>query len=120
MFRSSYAPSHGGLALRSEKHRVKEFLRIIWKFAPFALSLQQEIIEDMAQLTFNTAQYELINLLSCVNKEDDLAELKNVIVQFLNTRMQREIDKLWDAGVINDEQIEQWGKEHMRTPYKQA
>ena len=93
---------------------------IIWKFAPFTLSLQQDIIEDMAQLTFNTAQYELINLLSCVNKEDDLAELKNVIVQFLNTRMQREIDKLWDAGAINDQQVEQWGKEHMRTPYKKA
>ena len=74
----------------------------------------------MAQLTFNTAQYELINLLSCVNKEDDLAELKNVIVQFLNTRMQREIDKLWDAGAINDQQVELWGKEHMRTPYKKA
>ena len=81
---------------------------------------QNFIFSKIAQLTFNTAQYELINLLSCVNKEDDLAELKNVIVQFLNTRMQREIDKLWDAGVINDEQIEQWGKEHMRTPYKQA
>ena len=74
----------------------------------------------MAQLTFNTAQYELINLLSCVNKEDDLAELKKVIVQFLNTRMQREIDKLWDTGAINDQQVEQWGKEHMRTPYKKA
>ena len=30
---------------------------------------------------------------------------------------QKAIDKLWDEGVINEETIEQWGEEHMRTPY---
>jgi len=47
----------------------------------------------MQQLQFNPAQYELINLLSCVDKEEDIVELKEVIVQFLNRRLQREIDK---------------------------
>lgn len=74
----------------------------------------------MQQLHFNTAQYELINLLSCVDKEEDIVELKEVIVQFLNKRLQKEIDKLWDARIVNEEVIEQWGKEHMRTPYKHA
>ena len=74
----------------------------------------------MQQLHFNTAQYELINLLSCVDKVEDIVELKEVIVQFLNKRLQKEIDKLWDARIVNEEVIEQWGKEHMRTPYKHA
>lgn len=30
---------------------------------------------------------------------------------------QKTIDKLWDEGVINEEAIEQWSEEHMRTPY---
>ncbi len=76
--------------------------------------------DSMQQLRFNPAQYELINLLSCVDKEEDIVELKEVIVQFLNRRLQREIDKLWDAGIINEKVIEEWGKEHMRTPYKNA
>ena len=70
--------------------------------------------DSMQQLRFNPAQYELINLLSCVDKEEDIVELKEVIVQFLNRRLQREIDKLWDAGIINEKVIEEWGKEHMR------
>ena len=32
-------------------------------------------------------------------------------------KAQKAIDKLWDEGVINEETIEQWGEEHMRTPY---
>ncbi len=70
------------------------------------------------QLRINPAQYELLNVLSCVNKEEDIAELKTVIVQFLNTRLQREIDRLWDDGTLTEEKTEAWSQEHMRTPYK--
>ena len=34
------------------------------------------------------AQYELVNMLSCLHKESDIAELKAVLVQFLNVRVQ--------------------------------
>lgn len=70
------------------------------------------------QLKITPAQYELLNVLSCINKEEDVAELKTVIVQFLNTRLQREIDRLWDNGTLNEEKVTAWGNEHMRTPYK--
>jgi hypothetical protein len=73
----------------------------------------------MEQLNgFNKAQYEIINALSCLDKEDDIVALKTVIVQFLNSRLQNELDQLWDKGLITPEIIDQWGKEHMRTPYK--
>lgn len=63
------------------------------------------------------AQYELLNVLSCVDKDEDIAELKNVIVQFLNTRLQKEIDRLWENGVLNEDKVSSWSDEHMRTPY---
>jgi hypothetical protein len=72
----------------------------------------------MEQLRLNAAQYEIINLLSCVDKEEDIKALKGVLVKFLNERLQRELDCLWDAGIVSESKIEQWGKEHMRTPYK--
>ena len=72
----------------------------------------------MQQLSINPAQYELLNLLSCINKEEDLVELKNVIVAFLNTRLQKEIDSLWEKGTLNEETVKSWSEEHMRTPYK--
>ena len=72
----------------------------------------------MQQLSINPAQYELLNLLSCINKEEDLVELKNVIVAFLNTRLQKEIDSLWENGTLNEETVKSWSEEQMRTPYK--
>ena len=72
----------------------------------------------MQQLSINPAQYELLNILSCIDKEEDLAELKTVIVQFLNSRLQQEIDRLWDNGTISEEKMAEWSDEHMRTPYK--
>jgi hypothetical protein len=72
----------------------------------------------MQQLSINPAQYELLNILSCIDKEEDLAELKTVIVQFLNSRLQKEIDRLWDNGTISEEKMAEWSDEHMRTPYK--
>ena len=35
-------------------------------------------------------------------------------------KAQKEIDALWDNGSINEETINQWGAEHMRTPYRYA
>lgn len=66
----------------------------------------------------NQAQYELLNILSCVDKEEDVAELKSVIVQFLNSRLQKEIHRLWDNGTLNEQKVTAWADEHMRTPYK--
>jgi hypothetical protein len=72
----------------------------------------------MEQMTINPAQYELLNILSCINKEEDVAELKSVIVKFLNTRLQKELDRLWEDGVLNEQKVTSWSDEHMRTPYK--
>ena len=69
------------------------------------------------QLKINPAQYDLLNVLSCVNKEEDVAELKTVIVQFLNSRLQKEIDRLWDNGTLTEEKVAAWGDEHMRTDF---
>ncbi|MBR5062239.1 MAG: dephospho-CoA kinase [Prevotella sp.] len=66
----------------------------------------------------NQAQYELLNILACVDKEEDVAELKSVIVRFLNSRLQKEIHRLWDNGTLNEQKVTEWADEHMRTPYK--
>lgn len=36
----------------------------------------------------------------------------------LPKKVDDEMDVLWNEGKINLEVIEEWGEEHMRTPYK--
>ena len=68
--------------------------------------------------TITPAQYEVLNMLSCLTQEEDVAALKNVIVQFLNSRLQKEIDRLWDNGDLTEEKVSEWSHEHMCTPYQ--
>ncbi len=66
------------------------------------------------------AQLELLNALKNINSEAELNEFKDLVAHFFAEKAQKAIDALWDEGVINEETINQWGAEHMRTPYRYA
>ena len=66
------------------------------------------------------AQLELMNALNNINSEAELNEFKDLVALYFAKKAQKAIDALWDEGVINEETIEQWGAEHMRTPYRYA
>lgn len=66
------------------------------------------------------AQLELMNALNSINSEVELNEFKDLVARYFAEKAQKAIDALWDEGVINADTIEQWGAEHMRTPYGHA
>ncbi len=72
---------------------------------------------DKAFVGFSPAQYELVNMVSCLRDDKDVAAFKSVLVQFLDSRLQDEIDSLCADGKLSDEQIEGFAKSHYRTPY---
>ncbi len=64
------------------------------------------------------AQLELLNAINSIKTESELKEFRDVIARYFAQKAQRAIDDLWEEGVINNETIEEWGEEHMRTPYQ--
>ncbi|MBQ6062026.1 MAG: hypothetical protein IJK42_08615 [Prevotella sp.] len=66
------------------------------------------------------AHLELINALNNINTEEELNEFKDLLAHYFAQKAQKAIDALWEEGVINEKTIEQWGEEHMRTPYRYA
>ena len=66
------------------------------------------------------AQLELLNALKNIKSESELNEFKDLVAHFFAEKAQKAIDALWEEGVINEETINQWGAEHMRTPYRYA
>lgn len=73
----------------------------------------------MERTIFTPAQLEILDLMSYVENEDTLIEIRDMLSRYFAQKAEKEIDKLWDEGVINDTVIENWKTEHMRTPYKQ-
>ena len=69
-------------------------------------------------LQFNQAQQSVLNVISCLQSEQDLADLKRTLVKFMNDRLQREMDKLWESGEMSNEKLQEMQSEHLRTAYK--
>ena len=64
------------------------------------------------------AQMELMNAINSINSESDLNDFKDMLARYFASKAQKAIDALWNDGVINNDTIEEWGEEHMRTPYR--
>lgn len=89
----------------------------------FSLTLRQIYINMSVQMDatvkqpFNAAQIEILGTMARLNSDEDLSELKRVLARFFADRADREMERLWQEGVINEQIIDNWGQEHMRTPY---
>lgn len=67
---------------------------------------------------FNPAQLKLLQMMSHIRTDEELDELQKFLSDYFAKRVDLEMDKLWEQGIINEQTIEQWSKEHMCTPYK--
>ena len=67
---------------------------------------------------FSPFQIEMLELVSRVSSEVEMQDIRRILGQYFAKRAEEAIDRLWDEGVLNDEVIEGWKTEHMRTPYK--
>lgn len=68
---------------------------------------------------FTPFQIEMLELASRVSSEAEMQDIRRMLGQYFAKRAEDAIDRLWDKGVLNDNVMEEWKSEHMRTPYKQ-
>ena len=69
-------------------------------------------------LELNQAQQAVLNVISCLQSEQDLADLKRTLIKFMNDRLQRKMDKLWESDEISNEKLQEMQSEHLRTTYR--
>ena len=66
------------------------------------------------------AQLDVFNALQGIRSEADYTDFRNMLARYFAEKAQKQIDALWDNGSINEQTIENWGNERMRTPYRYA
>ena len=69
-------------------------------------------------VALSNAQVEIVKRFKNNLKEDELAELKRVLIEFKTQLAYRLMNELWKKNGWTQETMEQWAKEHNRTPYK--
>ena len=71
-------------------------------------------------MTLHQAKMDLLRVVDRIKTVDEIQVIRNVLANYYAQKAEAEMDRLWDNGTINEQVIEQWGKEHMRTPYNYA
>lgn len=71
-----------------------------------------------AAKSLSNAQLALLELFAENLSDEEMEDLRQVLLEFRYQRLQKSLDDLWEQGIVNEEKIESWGKEHLRTPYK--
>ncbi len=70
------------------------------------------------QTPFNNAQLELLKLFSTDLSEQDLRDLRQLLLKFKFERVIELADKAWDEKGWTNEKVEKLLHTNLRTPYK--
>lgn len=62
----------------------------------------------------NSTQLEILNLFSHNQSEEDLKEIKSLLITYLTDKVTREADKAFESKGYNIEIFEKWRSEHFR------
>mgnify|MGYP003346148515 CR=1 FL=1 len=66
------------------------------------------------------AQLDILHLVKGINNEADYLSFRDMLAHYFAEKAQTAIDAMWENGTINEQVVEQWGNERMRTPYRYA
>ena len=93
-------------------HRKKETIKGSEVIMPMITTSQHT--------TLSIGQLHILEMMNRCRTEKSLSQLKKLLFDFYSKEAVAEADRLWNAGAINERKIEEWGQEHMRTPYIHA
>ena len=82
--------------------------------------MQRKIKTTAVMSYMQMAQLDVLNLLKGIKTDAEYADFRNMLARYFADKAQKEIDALWHNGTINEQTIEAWGNERMRTPYRYA
>ena len=74
-------------------------------------------MDSAQELPLNDQQLEILKLFSRELDEEDMREIKKLIVRYLAQKVSRLADEAWEKNNWSDEDMERLLEMHERTPY---
>ena len=68
--------------------------------------------------TMNESQMMILKSFAGAQDEQELNALMDVLRNFYASRLESEMQRLWDDGTLNQDKLDQLKGEHLRTPYR--
>ena len=71
----------------------------------------------MQSTTLNPIQLRLLQMFSYTNDEESLEEMRDVLLNHIREKVDREIEKVWKEKNMSNEMLYELLNTHYRTPY---
>lgn len=75
---------------------------------------------SLQHTNLSKGQLHILEMLNRCNTDESLNRLKKALCDYYAKETEKEAEHLWDDGIVSEQKIEEWGKEHLRTPYIHA
>ena len=72
---------------------------------------------DMTLTEINPAQMLVLKSFANVSSEEELSDLMKTLKKFYAQRLEKELDRLWTDGSLDQMRLDELQSEHLRTPY---
>lgn len=72
------------------------------------------------ELSLHQEKMNLLRVVDRMKTVDEVLQIRQLIADYYAQKVDEEMNRLWDNGTINEQVLEQWSTEHMRTPYHYA
>ncbi len=66
----------------------------------------------------NPAQMMIINSFASATSQKELDELRDLLLDYYNQKLQEELQRLWADGTLDQNRLDELKLEHFRTPYQ--
>ncbi|MBQ3778184.1 MAG: hypothetical protein II835_08935 [Fibrobacter sp.] len=73
---------------------------------------------DMTLTEINPAQMLVLKSFANVSSEEELSALMKTLKKFYAQRLEKELDRLWTDGTLDQMRLDELQSEHLRTPYR--
>ena len=66
----------------------------------------------------NPAQMMIVNSFASATSQEELNELRDLLLGYYNQKLQEELKRLWANGTLDQKRLDELKDEHFRTPYQ--
>ena len=73
---------------------------------------------NMTLTEINPAQMLILKSFASVSSEEELSALMKTLKKFYAQRLEKELDRLWTNGELDQNKLDELQTEHLRTPYR--
>ena len=73
---------------------------------------------NMTLTEINPAQMLILKSFASVSSEEELSALMKTLKKFYAQRLEKELDRLWSNGALDQNKLDELQSEHLRTPYR--